>query len=450
MGDQRKGAPRDETATHARTGTQARPLEVIVRVSGAPAAPAEVRLRAGTCLIGSAPTCDIVVNDPTVSRTHLELHLVPEGVGVRDLGSRNGTFYLGQRVEKMILRPGARLELGSAVVAVEPDAAALSSESAYDREDYRGAVGRSLAMKRLFGTLQRLEGSLVTVLLEGESGVGKEVVARAIHSGSRVADGPLVTVNCGAIARELVASELFGHKKGAFTGATDHRTGAFDEAGDGTLFLDEIGELPLDLQPALLRVLETGEVRPVGGDRAHNVRVRIVAATNRDLLKEVAAGRFREDLYYRLAVVRLPIPPLRERPDDVEPLAQRFAESVGLEALPAAVLEGLKSRAFPGNVRELRNAVHAFAALGVLPLPTQRPGSTLELALSELVDTSRPYADLKDELVDRFTRLYLKALLARTGGNQSAAARLAGLDRTHMGRLVSKHGPFSSSEGGPS
>jgi transcriptional regulator with GAF, ATPase, and Fis domain len=437
----------DQTATYARGGPRPKPLDVLVRVTGANATPASFRLRSGTCVIGSAPPCDIVVADPTVSRMHAELHLVPEGVALRDLGSRNGIFFLGQRVEKIVLSHGARVEIGAATLHIEPDASALSDGVTFDAEEYRGMVGRSAAMRRLFGMLARLEGSLVTVLLQGESGVGKEVVARALHDGSQVAAGPLVAVNCGAIPRELVASELFGHRKGAFTGAVDARTGAFDEADGGTLFLDEVGELPVDLQPALLRVLETGEVRAVGGDRPHDVRVRVIAATNRDLAEEVAAGRFREDLFYRLAVVKLTVPPLRERPEDVDPLAKKFASAVGLGDLPPVILESLRGRSYPGNARELRNVVQAYAALGVLPEPARRPGATLDLALSELVDTSRAYADLKEELTDRFTRLYLSALLAKTGGNQSAAARLAGLDRTHLGRLVAKYGPFGPGSG---
>ncbi|NUO49212.1 MAG: sigma 54-dependent Fis family transcriptional regulator [Polyangiaceae bacterium] len=432
----------DSTATFVRGASRTRPLEILIRVVGATATPPLFRLKTGTCVIGSAAPCDIIVSDSTVSRMHAELHLVPEGVAVRDLGSRNGTYYLGQRVEKIVLSPGARVEIGAATLSIEPDAQALGEDVGFQGEEYRGAVGQSAPMRKLFGVLTRLEGSLVTALLEGESGVGKEVVANALHAGSQVASWPMVTVNCGAIPRELVASELFGHKKGAFTGAVEARAGAFDEADGGTLFLDEIGELPLDLQPALLRVLETGEVRAVGADRPHTVRVRVIAATNRDLAEEVAAGRFREDLYYRLAVVRLRIPPLRERVEDIEPLARRFAAAAGLKDVPAPVVEALKSRSYPGNLRELRNAVQAYAALGVLPEPARRPGATLDLALGELVDTSKPYADLKEDLTDRFTRLYLAALLARTGGNQSAAARLAGLDRTHLGRLVAKYGPF--------
>src|SRR5262249_27269355 len=241
---------------------------------------------------------------------------------------------------------------------------------------YRGMIGASLAMRRLFGALARLEGSLVTVLITGESGVGKELVARALHEGSSVASGPLVTVNCGAIAPDLVASELFGHRRGAFTGASDARRGAFESADGGTLFLDEIGELPLDVQPMLLRALESGEVRAVGADRSTMVRVRVIAATHRDLRTEVRASRFREDLYYRIAVVELAVPPLRDRIEDVEDLANRFADAAGIGALAPEVIGRLRARRWPGNVRELRNVVQAFAALGRLPSqPPPPPGS---------------------------------------------------------------------------
>jgi transcriptional regulator with GAF, ATPase, and Fis domain len=419
----------------------------VVRVEGAPARPDRFVLREGVCVIGSAPACDMVIDEPTVSRMHAELQLLPEGVGVRDLGSRNGIFWLGQRVEKIVLGLGGRLEIGAATVRVDPDAGTLGATLEHEGGTYRGAVGASPAMRRIFGMLLRLEGSLVTVLLEGESGAGKEVIARALHEGSPCAGGPMVTVNCGAIPRELVQSELFGHKKGAFTGAAESRSGAFEAADGGTLFLDEIGELPLDVQPVLLRALESGEVQPVGGDRTHQVKVRIVAATNRDLEAQVAAGAFREDLFYRLAVVRLRVPPLRERLEDIEPMANHFARGLGMDALPPEVVDELRGRRWPGNARELRNAVHVYAALGALPEPSRARGGLLDTALRELVDPSRPYSELKDELTDRFTRLYLTSLLERAKGNQSAAARMAGLDRTYLGRLLAKHG-FGREGGG--
>jgi DNA-binding NtrC family response regulator len=416
-----------------------RPLGAIVRVIDARAKPTTYRLTQGKCVIGAGAGCDIVVDEATVSRQHASLELVPEGVRVTDLGSRNGTFYLGQRVEKISLSLGARVTLGSASIVLEADGESLRTSALYAEDQYRGIVGSSLVMRKLFAMLARLEGSLVTVLVTGESGVGKELVARALHDGSSVATGPMVVVNCGAIPRELVASELFGHKRGAFTGAEANRKGAFECADGGTLFLDEIGELPLDLQPVLLRALETGEVRPVGGE-PRTVRVRVVAATNRDLGEEVKLGRFREDLFYRLAVVRVHVAPLRDRVEDVEPLARRFAAGIGVADVPDDVIEQLKDRVYPGNVRELRNVVQAWSALGSIPEPERTRDGELERLLGDLVDVQRTYGDQKDHVTDVFTRVYLQALLAHTGGNQTQAAKLAGLDRSYLGRLLVKHG----------
>ncbi len=252
----------------------------------------------------------------------------------------------------------------------------------------------------------------------------------------------MIAVNCGALGRELVMSELFGHRRGAFTGAVENRSGAFQSAAGGTLFLDEIGELPVDVQPMLLRALETGEIKPVGGHEACSVKVRVIAATNRDLEAEMAAGRFREDLFYRLAVVRLGVPPLRERPEDVEVLAQRFAAEVGVGALPGEVIDELRGQRWPGNARELRNAVQAFAALGALAGDAKAaPGDDeLGAALRRVVDPARPYQEAKDAFTALFTRTYLEKLLARTGGNQSEAARVSGVERSYLGKLLVKHG----------
>ena len=430
----------DQTAPLPRSSEpRPSPIGALVRVLGVKSAPPMLKLKVGTCILGSGPNCDIVISEPTVSRVHVELGLVPEGVTVKDLGSRNGTFYQGQRVEKMVLALGGRINVGATAVAIDADTEALAQAPEFTGTFYRGIVGVSLPIRRLFAVLTRLEGSLATVLVEGESGVGKELVARALHEGSSVAGCPFIAVNCGAIPRELVASELFGHRRGAFSGAIDARRGAFESADGGTLFLDEIGELPIEVQPVLLRAIESGEVRPVGDDQAKHVKVRLVAATNRNLEGEVRANRFRQDLFYRLAVVRLAVPPLRERPEDVEPLARRFATNMGIGELPTGVLEQLKSRSYAGNVRELQNAIQAYAALGDLPQASSRL-SMLEQAFSEVVDVQRPYADQKDEVTDRFTRVYLMALMAHANGNQSVAARLAGLNRSYLGRLLVKHG----------
>jgi DNA-binding NtrC family response regulator len=414
-------------------------LGAVITVLGANATPPQFRLAMGSCILGAGSGAHILVPEPTISRNHVELSLVPEGVAVRDLGSRNGTYYLGQRVEKIVLALGSRIKVGSAEVAIDADVESLGQGLADGAKSYRGLVAASGAMRRLFAILKRLEGSLVNVLVQGESGVGKELVARAIHEGSSRGAAPLLAVNCGGIARELVLSELFGHKRGAFTGAVEARVGAFEAAHGGTLFLDEIGELPLDVQPTLLRVLESGEVRPLGENEAKRVSVRIVAATNKNLEEEVKAGRFRGDLYYRLAVVKLAVPPLRDRPEDVALLAQTFARSVGLSGLPPEVIEQLASRPWPGNVRELRNAVEAYVALGNLPEAGAPDLPVLDYAIRQLIDTTRPYAELKEVVAERFTRNYLRVLLAETGGNQSEAARISGLERSYLGKLLAKH-----------
>ena len=425
-----------ETATVARRPPP--PLAVVVRVSGVPASKPEVRLSTGRVVLGAGDQADVVLSDQAVSRRHVELSLIPEGVFVRDLESRNGTFYRGHRVERMVLSPGSRITIGNAEVAIDADLGGLGDGG--EETSYRGLLGVSVAMRRLFTILGRLEGSLVNVLVEGESGVGKELIARAIHEGSQVSEGPLVVVNCGAIGKDLVLSELFGHAKGAFTGASEARVGAFEAAHDGTLFLDEIGELPLDVQPVLLRALESGEIKPLGQNDTRQVKVRVVAATNRDLKDEVAAGRFREDLFYRLAVVRLEVPPLRDRLDDVPLLAAAFARQAGAGDLPAEVMDQLGARDWPGNARELKNAVLAYLAIGVLPDGDVAPGGLLEMALRQAIDLDEPYQEQKERITTLFSRIYFEALLHKAGGNQSEAARLGGIERSYLRKLLDKFG----------
>jgi two-component system, NtrC family, response regulator GlrR len=318
-------------------------------------------------------------------------------------------------------------------------------------------VGGSPAMQKLFTTISRLDGSLVPVLIHGESGVGKELVGRAIHEGSRVSSGPYVPINCGAIARDLVASTLFGHRRGAFTGAVDARPGAFVAAEGGTLLLDEIGELPLDVQPALLRVLETGEITPVGEDRPRPPselgRARVIASTHRDLGELVRQGQFREDLFYRLAVVTLEVPPLRERREDIATLARLFARAEGASDLDDEVIEELRQRPLPGNVRELRNAVLSYVALGSLAPASSRsmPPPASARAASEPAEAIRfdvPYLEQRDAMVHAFTVRYLTELLQQTRNNLSEAARIAGMDRTYFGRLVTKLGLTRPKGGG--
>jgi DNA-binding NtrC family response regulator len=388
-------------------------------------------------VIGAGKQADLVLEDETVSRRHLELKLVPEGVELVDLGSRNGTFYLDNRVQHMVLALGSRLRVGRVELSIEADdSIERIAESKGDH--YGSLLGSSPAMRHVYGLLERLEGSLVTVLVNGESGTGKEVVARMLHDRSMVAAGPFVAVNCGALDRSLVRSELFGHARGAFTGAVDSRGGAFEAASNGTLFLDEIGELPLEMQPVLLRALETGTVQRVGETTERKVKVRLITATNRKLEELVHEGKFREDLYYRLLVVRLELPPLRERRGDIGMLVRGFAAELGAPRVPDEVIHQFESRPWPGNVRELKNAVRAYAALGSMPMPTRGGEVGLEASLRASVDLSRPYAELKEALVERFQRVYLELLLAQTNGNQSEAARISGIERSYLNKMLKR------------
>lgn len=301
---------------------------------------------------------------------------------------------------------------------------------------YGELIGNAVPMRFLFDELSRIERTLLSVLIQGESGTGKELVARAIHGHSRVANGPLVSINCGAIQRELVASELFGHRRGAFTGAVESRVGAFEAAHGGTLFLDEIGELPLDLQPLLLRALEEGVVTRVGETQPRGVRVRVIAATHVDLEERVRCGAFRADLYYRLMVLPVQVPPLRQRREDIVSLAGVFVRRAGASALPHEVLQKLNEHDWPGNVRELRHAVECYSVLGRLPRASGLPRADVHACLEQFCDLSQPYHELKGALLSAFSEAYLSRLFERTAGNVSRAARLSGLDRSYLNKLA--------------
>jgi transcriptional regulator with GAF, ATPase, and Fis domain len=335
----------------------------------------------------------------------------------------------------------------------------LLPSAAHDELEYRASdeatrygdlLGTSPIMRELFAQLLRLEGSKVNLLVSGESGTGKELIAHAVHEHSLVRAGPFVALNCGALDRQLARSELFGHERGAFTGAVRSRKGAFEAADGGTLFLDEVGELPCEVQPLLLRALEQRKVTPVGSHEERPVDVRLITATNRDLAARVRSGSFREDLYYRIHVVHVVVPPLRERPGDVIVLARDFAERLGVPELPTQVLETLAERHWPGNVRELRNAVEAYVALGVVPQAAASDEVEVDAALDEFIDSTKTYAEQKSELLQRFTRSYLSRLLRQTGGNQSEAARISGLERSYLGRLLDKLALRAQTETGQS
>ena len=415
---------------------------------------------AGTILrVGSKDGNSLRLQNETVSRYHFEIEPTPLGFLLRDLGSTNGTFVDGYRVREVYLPKRATIKAGEVTLAFE----ALGEEVpiALSREDRFGDVlGRSPAMRELFGMLERVAQKDLTILLEGESGTGKERLAEAIHLTSPRAHKRFVVFDCAAVPASLMESELLGHERGAFTGAEQKRIGRFEEAQGGTLFIDEIGELPLELQPKLLRVLEKREIRRVGGSQVIPVDVRIVAATNRDLVREVNRNTFREDLYYRLAVVRVRVPPLRERDGDVPLLVEHFVrealdgdDAATKEAIASITEENwkrLKSHPWPGNVRELRNFIERTMAItgGVdvdsAPATSRResvaPTTVGPATLAgAAIDLARPFIEAREELLAHFEKGYLQAQLSRHGGNISRAARAAGLDRMHFKRLLARH-----------
>ena len=395
------------------------------------------------CSVGFHPSNDLVIEDATVSRFHCEVRIGEKSAHVRDLDSRNGTVLDGVRVTDAFLRSGSLLKLGRVGLRFE-----YSSESnrlpVSAGNAFGNLVGSSVAMRTAFALLERAAMSDVTVLVEGETGTGKGVAAEAIHRHSTRRDGPFLVVDCGAIPPNLLESELFGHEKGSFTGATARRVGAFEEASGGTIFLDEIGELAQDLQPKLLRVLESKEFRRVGGNGMHKTDVRVVAATNRDLRAEVNAGRFRSDLYFRLAVVKVSIPALRERPEDIPITVEQILRALGADVTQSAPLRTLEffaalgHSAWPGNVRELRNYLERCLVFqDALPVSDESPrGQTAQAG----VDAKLAYAEARRRALDSFEKRYAEALLREHGGKVAAAAAAAGMDRVYLYRILRRHG----------
>jgi DNA-binding NtrC family response regulator len=391
------------------------------------------------CSIGSHHRNDLIIDDPTVSRFHCEIVIDDDRVRVRDQHSRNGTILDGVVVIEAVLRAGSLLRLGKTVIRfeLEPE---MNQLALSDATRFGSLTGASPAMRAAFTMLARAAASDATVLLEGETGTGKTAAALSIHRESARRDGPFVIVDCGAILASLLESELFGHEKGSFTGATDRRIGAFEDASGGTLLLDEVGELPLDLQPKLLRALEAREVRRVGSNTYRPIDVRVIAATHRDLRADVNAGRFRADLYFRVAVVTIALPPLRRRPEDLPALVEGILASLHASAEAAEPLRSpgflaqLRSAAWPGNVRELRNHLERCLILGTSdPLTAEVP------AREFAVDATAAYASERERAIADFERRYLAALLALHDGKVSRAAAAAGIDRAYFYRMLRRH-----------
>jgi DNA-binding NtrC family response regulator len=426
-----------------------------LRVVSGPDQGKEHMLDEGTTMVGTHADNDLVLSDATVSRYHLEIRVRRDGIEVRDLDTTNGTKHGGAKIGNVVLTGAARLRLGKHTeVDVEPvDTNVELGEWASDR--FGDVLGTTQPMKRLFALLAKAAPTEATILLQGETGTGKEAIAEAVHRASRRSKGPFVVVDCGSIPHELIASELFGHAKGSFTGAAGDKQGLIEAANHGTLFLDEIGELALDLQPQLLRVLDRRQVRRVGETQSVDVDIRVIAATHRDLRAMVRAGQFREDLYYRLAVVATYVPPLRERKADIPALATWFAEKMGRGSFAQSptLLEQLQKHDWPGNVRELRNVVERALSLGDAALAdlgdnggraSSQPGigdhEGGARAASNADVLELPFKEAKAQLVEAFERDYLTALLARHHGNISRAASEAGIDRNYIHRLVKKYG----------
>jgi len=419
--------PRTSTLGHTATMSRVQPVRLLV-IDG-PDRGRDRVVTEGTATVGSAEACELKLADPGVSRRHLSIELLGARVRVRDLGSKNGTRYLGARVESIELPLGATVELGTSRVAMLP---VLGSAALSEREELHGLTGRSPAMRKLFAQVEQVAPTDASVLIHGETGSGKEGVARAIHALSPRAGGPFKVFDCGAVQSELLQSALFGHAKGAFTGAVKDQPGALEAANGGVLFFDEVAELPLDLQPALLRALETKTFTRVGEGKVRKSDFRVLAATHVDLFAATQSGKFRLDLYYRLAALVIEVPALAARVDDIALLAHRFAAEAGAkEPLSAGTLAALTARSYPGNVRELKNVVERAVTMGA---ESALPGGSSAPASPEDFHTTR------EKAIAAFERSYLSALLERHGGNASAAAREAGIARSYLYKLLDAHG----------
>ena len=432
-------------ADHSRTAKVTSDPEGIVPVLLIARAPegelGRFTLTEGTISIGSGTSNHLVVDHPTVSRSHLKMELRPGGVWIEDLGSTNGTRYQGASVQQLMVPIGATLVIGNAELLVEP-------ANQPPLVELGSLKSRSAAMQRAIKALAKAAPSDVTILIEGETGTGKEVAARAVHGASSRAAGPFAVVDCGALPRELAAAELFGHAKGAFTGADRDREGALESANGGTLFLDEVGELPLDLQPLLLRALESRELRRVGETEVRKIDVRVIAATNRNLLEESENGRFRRDLLHRLSVLQLRLPPLRDRKEDLPLLARGIVDeltapgvgegrSVQGFTLGPEALRAFAGYRWPGNVRELRNLIERAVALEGDPQALAPGGGASADAPPE---EPMEYHEARKRALDAFEKDFVLQVLRKFEGNVSRAAKESGIDRVYLHKLIKKHG----------
>jgi transcriptional regulator with GAF, ATPase, and Fis domain len=450
------------TAVLTGAGVTARRLKLsrLVVVEG-PDRGKELRIERERVTVGRGMICSLVLTDTTVSATHFEVQASEAGFLLRDLESTNGTFCGDLNVREVWLSHGQSVRVGQTLLRFESLEGSVDLAASV-RDSFHELLGQSLRMREIFALLERIASSDLTVLVRGETGTGKELVARALHRASPRAAQPMVVQDCSAIPKDLIESTLFGHEKGAFTGAHDRKIGCFEQADGGTIFLDEVGELDLGLQPKLLRVLEARAIKRVGGTREIPVDVRVVAATNRDLRKMVATSGFREDLYYRLGVITVELPPLRERPEDIPALVHSFLSQVSARRFPGEnrrfeviqeAMERLMAYSWPGNVRELRNTVERAASLSessVLGVSDLAPATRTNLvpvgfgggagAATRFVDEGLPFKEAKQRVIDDFEAAYLRALFDKHGDNVTRSAQAAGLTRYHLRELAKRYG----------
>jgi len=441
---------------------------VMLRVKAGPDLGMQIQVARPRVTVGRSGVNDLVLSDTSVSGTHMELILGEKGVRVHDLGSTNGTSINGLRITEAFIEPGMVISIG------KTDIEFLSADEVeiplYKDDHFAALWGASPSMREVFAVLEKVAPTDMSVLIGGETGTGKELVARALHDESRRADKPFVVLDCGALPRELAEAAILGHKKGSFTGAVSDRAGAFEEADGGTLFLDEIGELPLDLQPKLLRVLDRREVQRIGESNVRNVDVRVVAATHRDLRKMVGQGLFREDLYFRLSVMAVDLPPLRERNKDILLLAEKFIEDFrrahgSMQMLSDEAKAALLENEWPGNVRQLKNTIEraCYLARNGLIAPSDlhlggRERRLITAAATEGDDVETvgpsfdeslyetPFKEAKQIMVDAFERRYFKRLLDKTDNNLSRASAEAGITRYYLRELLKRLGMHKGSK----
>ncbi len=385
-------------------------------------------------LVGQGPACALRLTDRHASRRHASFEISGARVRLRDLGSTNGTFVENINVVEAFVSPGETVRIGSTTLRLERRLTEASPPP--EATGFGRFIGSSPALRRLYPLVTRLARSPIPIVIEGETGTGKEVLSEAIHENSARAKGPYVVFDCTAVPPNLVESELFGHEKGAFTGAVGPRRGVFELAHGGTLLIDEIGDLDLALQPKLLRALESSEIRRIGSEQSLKVDVRIIAATRRDLDHEVQEGRFRDDLFYRLAVGRIALPPLREREGDVRVLATHFWRELGASgAPPAAALARWEADSWPGNVRALRNAIARYFAVGELTMDAgvaeSAPGQDYDV-IEAMIRERAPLPLGRLRVVAEYERRYIESVLAEHGGNVTLAAGASGVGRRYF------------------